>query len=230
MSQSERLGRVLLTSLILLATGMAALVANSPNDRDIDVEISYADLDRVREDVSREWSTKAIYRNECGMFRDRSDKNIMYVYMINPDWVEAQRIYEEIYWDGRHRVIPVKCNYSMNQLRMWLTMADQGLHATGIAAGYGGLNLRDNRFELTLTHWHYMDDSIRVLQRLEIPNDAALLGARRRGFSWPVNLIGFSIFAGLIFLVGVVVPSMVRDETSDGSSSPVHPTDRGLYS
>ena len=113
MSQSERLGRVLLTSLILLATGMAALVANSPNDRDIDVEISYADLDRIREDVSREWSTKAIYRNECGMFRDSSDKNIMYVYMINPDWVEAQRIYEEIYWDGRHRVIPVKCNYSL---------------------------------------------------------------------------------------------------------------------
>ena len=52
------------------------------------MEISYADLDRIREDVSREWSTKAIYRNECGMFRDSSDKNIMYVYMINPDWVE----------------------------------------------------------------------------------------------------------------------------------------------
>ena len=228
-SLSERLGRVLLTSLILLATGMAALVANSPNDRDIDVEISYADLDRIREDVSREWSTKAIYRNECGMFRDSSDKNIMYVYMMNPDWVEAQRIYRDIYWGGRHRVIPVKCNYSMNQLRMWLTMADQGLHATGIA-GYGSLRLRDNRFELTVRHRQYMDDSIRVLQRLEIPNDAALLRAIRREFSWPVNLIGFSIFAGLIFLVGVVGPSMVRDETSDGSSSPVHPTDRGLYS
>ena len=103
--------------------------------------------------------------------------------------------------------------------------------ATGITTtGWGGVLPLDNRFELTLRHRHYMDDSIRVLQRLEIPNDAVLLRARRRGFSWPVNLIGFSIFAGLIFLVGVVVPSMVRDETSDGSSSPVHPTDRGLYS
>ncbi len=230
MSLSERLGRVLLPSLILIATGMAALVANSPNDRDIDVDISYADIDRIREDVSREWSTKAIYRNECGMFRDSSDKNIMYVYMMNPDWVEAQRIYRDIYWGGRHRVIPVKCNYSMNQLRMWLTMADQGLHATGIAAGYGSLRLRDNRFELTVRHRQYMDDSIRVLQRLAIPNDAALLRARRRGFSWPVNLIGFSLFAGLIFLVGVVVPAKVRDETSGTSPLRSHPTDKGLYS
>ena len=128
-------------------------------------------------------------------------------------------------------MIPVKCNYSLGQLQMWLSMADRGLTATGITTtGWGGVLPLDNRFELTLRHRHYMDDSIRVLQRLEIPNDAVLLRARRRGFSWPVNLIGFSIFAGLIFLVGVVVPSMVRDETSDGSSSPVHPTDRGLYS
>lgn len=114
----RRLRLASLLSLILLATGLAAIGANSPSNLDIDGDISEGRLAAIRAEVIKEKeSSRAVFRRTGGIFRDESDPTIVYVYMVEPDVEEAENVYQELWGGGTARLTPVQRDYSMYQLR-----------------------------------------------------------------------------------------------------------------
>lgn len=101
-------------------------------------------------------------------------------------------------------------------------MASKGLDdAVGTRWTRVGLYLRENRIEVDVRCWHMTDDAMRVLRGLGIPEGAVEFEVNLEGrcpgrvsieYVDLFRLLGFPLFAALVFLGGAVIPAKLRDD------------------
>ena len=201
--------------LLSLMVGLTALTG-STSDVDADIEVSQSKLDGIRETVIRE--TEARYLDGyCHMQRDQSDPLLIRIYMTEPNVERAIQMYmDRPLPSKRAKLLPVRCNYGLNDLLAWEEMITRALEPIRRSSLY--VSRYDNHIGVSVPGEDMADDVWMVVDGLGIPRGAISYRASRRvsdsDYSRHINVLGFSLMIGLVLAFGVVIPSRLGTQSN----------------
>ena len=178
--------------VLVAAIGTAVVMAQSPDERPPNTEV--VDLDQIKEDVVRELFDSAdkmidpkrqlakVARDHEGGFGGyyfhETDKSIAYVYMQDlTETTSAEDAFRSAYNGDREitQIIPVQGDYSFDQLVEWYHILDRAFAESDIRTGTGSVRVLENRIRFGLRDAGQIDDALRIIQRLEVPEGAVVL-------------------------------------------------------
>lgn len=178
--------------VLVAAIGTAVVIAQSPDERPPNTEV--VDLDQIKEDVVRELFDSAgkmidpkrqlakVARDHEGGFGGyyfhETDKSIAYVYMQDlTETTSAEDAFRSAYNGDREitQIIPVQGDYSFDQLVEWYYILDRAFAESDIRTGTGSVRVLENRIRFGLRDAGQIDDALRIIQRLEVPEGAVVL-------------------------------------------------------
>ncbi len=178
--------------VLVAAIGTAVVMAQSPDERPPNTEV--VDLDQIKEDVVRELFDSAgkmidpkrqlakVARDHEGGFGGyyfhETDKSIAYVYMQDlTETTSAEDAFRSAYNGDRAitQIIPVQGDYSFDQLVEWYHILDRAFAESDIHTGTGSVRVLENRIRFGLRDAGQIDDALRIIQRLEVPEGAVVL-------------------------------------------------------
>ena len=113
-----------------------------------------------------------------GYYFHKTDKSIVYVYMLDVTKTAAAEAAFRAAYHGSHeiaRIIPVQGDYSFDQLVEWFYILDRALIESGIPPARASVREIENRIRIGLFDADQIDDALQVMERLGIPEGAVVL-------------------------------------------------------
>ena len=181
-----------MTIALLAIVGTTAVLAQRWNELTPDTDV--VDLDQIKEDVIRELFDSTgkmidpkrqlakVARDHEGGFGGyyfhETDKSIAYVYMQDlTETTSAEDAFRSAYNGDREitQIIPVQGDYSFDQLVEWYHILDRAFAESDIRTGTGSVRVLENRIRFGLRDAGQIDDALRIIQRLEVPEGAVVL-------------------------------------------------------
>ena len=182
-----------MTIVLLAIVGTTAVIAQRADEPPPDLDV--VDLDQIKEDVIRDLfdSTGKMINPDRqladvargheggfgGYYFHKTDKSIVYVYMLDVTKTAAAEAAFRAAYHGSHEVaqiIPVQGDYSFDQLVEWFYILDRALIESGIPPARASVREIDNRIRIGLFDADQIDDALQVMERLGIPEGAVVLG------------------------------------------------------
>ena len=181
-----------MTIALLAIVGTTAVIAQRVDEPPPDFDV--VDLDQIKEDVIRDLFDNTgkmmnpdrqladVARDHEGGFGGyyfhKTDKSIVYVYMLDVTKTAAAEAAFRAAYHGSHeiaRIIPVQGDYSFDQLVEWFYILDRALIESGIPPARASVREIENRIRIGLFDADQIDDALQVMERLGIPEGAVVL-------------------------------------------------------
>ncbi len=113
-----------------------------------------------------------------GYYFNKTDKSIVYVYMLDVTKRDAaEAAFRAAYHGDREiaQIIPVQGDYSFDQLFEWFRILDRALIESGIPPAKTSVREIENRIRIGLFDEDQIDDAYRIMEKLGIPKGAAII-------------------------------------------------------
>ena len=180
------------TLILLAAVGMTVVLAQRADEPPPDLDV--VDLSQIKEEAIRnlyDSSGKRIDPNMRaakiardheggfgGYYLDKTDKSIVYVYMLDvTKTAAAEAAFRAAYYGDREisQIIPVQGDYSLDQLVEWYSILIPAFVASEIRLGIWHVYELENRIYIGLRDKDQIDDALLIMEGLGIPAGAAIL-------------------------------------------------------
>ena len=180
------------TLILLAAVGMTVVLAQRADEPPLDLDV--VDLSQIKEEAIRnlyDSSGKRIDPNMRaakiardheggfgGYYLDKTDKSIVYVYMLDvTKTAAAEAVLRAAYYGDREisQIIPVQGDYSLDQLVEWYSILIPAFVASDIQFSEWSVSALENRIDIRLRYENQIDDALQIMERLGIPAGAAIL-------------------------------------------------------
>ena len=120
-----------------------------------------------------------------GYHFDDTDKSTVYVYMVDPSKTEAaESTFRAAYQDGReiNQIVPVQGDYPFDVLVEWFHALDAAMVRDDIHPTTGAVLESSNRVFFGLADMRQVEDARRIMDDLDIPEDAMIFEETRPDF------------------------------------------------
>ena len=113
-----------------------------------------------------------------GYYFNKTDKSIVYVYMLDVTKTDAaEAAFRAAYHGDREiaQIIPVQGDYSFDQLFEWFRILDRALFESGIPPAETSVREIENRIRIGMFDEDQIDDVRGIIERLGIPQGAVVV-------------------------------------------------------
>ena len=185
-----------ITLVLLTVVGAIAVMAQRTHDPATNPDV--VDLSQIKEDAIRnlfdsagrmidpkQELAKVASDHEGGFggyYVHETDKTIVFVYMEDvTKTASAEAAFRAAYRSGSReitQIIPVQGRYSFDQLVEWYDILDRALSESDIYPSTGGVRVLENRIRMGLLDAALIDDALKIMEGLGIPEGAVTLEER----------------------------------------------------
>ena len=190
--KTKRIILAAMAIIVILAVGTTAVIAQRSDKPPPDSEV--VDLREIQEEAIRnlfDSTGKRIDPNKQlakiardheggfgGYYFHETDKSIVYVYKLDiTKTAAAEAAFRAAHGDDDDitQIIPVQGDYSLDQLVEWYHILIRAFPASDIRMSTSSVSERENRIHIGLWDGDQIDDALRVMGKLGIPQGAVIL-------------------------------------------------------